>query len=155
MGTKGGERRLKSCWPPSHCRGMSFGTWGQGTNADKAGLALLGKSPAPSILWDEPKSPPSPAAGAGKPEPAVQHPLGDAGQALGFQPRLGCWIHHHAADRLKKTRTQKTRSSGLTSSLESSPQLCQARSPSARHRQGGSGQQLPARFCSAPVTPGK
>lgn len=68
---------------------------------------MLGKSPAPSILWDEPKSPPSPAAGAGKPEPAVQHPLGDAGQALGFQPRLGCWIHHHAADRLKKNPNSK------------------------------------------------
>lgn len=122
MGTKGGERRLKSCWPPSRCRGTSFGTWGQGTNADKAGLALLGKSPAPGILWDEPKSPPSPDAGAGKPEPVVQHPLGDAGQALGFQPRLGCWIHHHAADRLKKkTQLKKHGAVGSRAALGAHP----------------------------------
>ena len=102
---KGG---LNACWPPPRCREMSCGAWGRGTSADKAGLALLGKSPALGILWDEPKSLPGLAASAGKPKPGAQHPPGDAGQGPGFQPRLGCWICHPAADGLiKKSPTRK------------------------------------------------
>lgn len=90
--------------------GTPGGTGGRpvvlGAGAGKAGWGFVGKSMAPSILWDALKSLPGSAVGSGEPEPAARHPP-DGGQGPGFQPRLGSWSHHPAANGQKKRPSPK------------------------------------------------